>query len=475
MLFSQDFYPTPDKVIEQMLHGYDIEGKTILEPSAGKGNIVDFCAGAGAAAIIACEKEPELRKLLAGKCKVISDDFLSVTPDQVSHIDMIVMNPPFTADERHILHAWEIAPDGCDIVAICNANTVNNRAYRIREQLYSLITNYGNARDLGSVFVDAERRTDVKIALVTLKKPGEAASSEFEGFFMEDEPELQGDGIMRYDAIRDLVNRYVAAVKIYDEQLAAAVKMNGLLNGFYKSEMAMSITEEGAPKSRNEFKKDLQKSAWKYVFAKMNMEKYATRGLKNDINKFVEQQTEVPFTMKNIYRMIEIVIGTQSQRMDRALLEVFDRITSHYDENRFNVEGWKTNSHYLVNEKFILPYLATVNYSGGMGIQHYGDRYEVIDDFTKALCYITGENYDKIGSIWAFFHKTLPAREGVYRNEYVRYEFNTWYEFGFFYLKGFKKGSMHFKFKDRDVWGKFNQHIARLKGFPLFEPKKSKK
>ncbi|MBR2237434.1 MAG: hypothetical protein IJ887_06115 [Prevotella sp.] len=39
---NADFYPTPNEVIGQMMMGEDFLGKTILEPSAGKGNIVDW-------------------------------------------------------------------------------------------------------------------------------------------------------------------------------------------------------------------------------------------------------------------------------------------------------------------------------------------------------------------------------------------------------------------------------------------------
>ena len=39
----------------------------------------------------------------------------------------------------------------------------------------------------------------------------------------------------------------------------------------------------------------------------MNMEKYVTSGVMKDINKFVETQEKVPFTMKNIYKMLEII------------------------------------------------------------------------------------------------------------------------------------------------------------------------
>lgn len=91
---NPDFYPTPNSVIEQMMLGEDFAGKTILEPSAGKGNIVDWLKENMAGRVIACENDPNIRKLLNGKCEVIADDFLAVTADRVSHIDYIVMNLP---------------------------------------------------------------------------------------------------------------------------------------------------------------------------------------------------------------------------------------------------------------------------------------------------------------------------------------------------------------------------------------------
>ena len=54
---NADFYPTPKEVIEQMMMGENIVGKTVLEPSAGKGDIVDWLKENGAARVIACEKE----------------------------------------------------------------------------------------------------------------------------------------------------------------------------------------------------------------------------------------------------------------------------------------------------------------------------------------------------------------------------------------------------------------------------------
>jgi len=445
-----------------MLDGVTIQSKVILEPSAGKGDIVDYLQKHGAE-VIACEKNPDLQKIVASKCKLLSSDFLTVASSDISHIDLIVMNPPFSEDAKHIQHAFNIAPSGCKIISLCNLSTLVNTYSRLRGEIAALIQNYGRWENLGDCFTQAERTTGVEVGLVILNKPGESYQAEFEGFFTEEEHEEQANGIMPYNFVRDLVNRYVGAVKIYDEQLEAAVRMQALTDGFYSSELAFQCTEQGKPKLRNEYKKDLQKAAWKFIFKKMNMEKYTTKGLKDDINKFVEQQQGIPFTMRNIYKMVEVVIGTQAQRMDRALLEVFDKLTQHYHDNRYNVEGWKTNSHYLMNQKFILGWCAEPSYSGGMTVK-YGGHGEIVDDFQKALCYITGTDYSTVTDLWRFFHD----------DKHSIFEWNTWYTWGFFELKGFKKGTMHFKFKSEDVWAQFNQHIARIKGYPLFEGVKRK-
>jgi hypothetical protein len=191
----------------------------------------------------------------------------------------------------------------------------------------------------------------------------------------------------------------------------------------------------------------------------MNMQKYATRGLKEDINKFVEKQTNIPFTMKNIYMMLQIVIGTQSQRMDKALLEVFDKLTQHHHDNRFFVEGWKTNSHFMLTEKFILPYMVEEGWGQKDKMRsQYGGYVDLIEDMIKALCFLTGMNYDE----------TTPLNHFI---SHIEPRFGQWYCWGFFEIKGFKKGTMHFRFQSQDLWAKFNQRIAKLKGYPLFEAK----
>ena len=456
-MFNSQFYPTPQNVIEMMLNGESINGKTILEPSAGKGDIVDFCKIAGAS-VIACENNEDLRSILANKCELIGSDFLQVTSEQVSHVDFIIMNPPFNADERHILHAYNIAPAGCKIIALCNLNTVKNTYYSSRKELLNIVESCGRFEDWGKCFDKSERQTGVEVACIKIQKEGASYKQEFEGFFMDEEPEQaegQESGLMSYNFVRDLVHRYISAVKLYDEQLETGVRMHQITSGFYYSNLSFHCTEEGKPKARNEFKKDLQKSAWKFIFSKMDMQKHTTRGLREDINKFIETQSEIPFTMKNIFRMLEIVIGTTGQRMDKALMEVFDKVTRHHDENRYNVEGWKTNSHYLLNQKFIFPYVVENKWGSSTEMKsRYNSNWEIMEDLEKALCYITGDE-------WNSFKKLESCIDGC--------TFGKWNDSHFFRFKGFKKGTLHCEFKSEELWARFNQRIAKLKGYPLFE------
>ena len=56
-MFTKNFYPTPLHLINLMVEGFAIEGKRILEPSAGKADIVNYLIDHGAT-VEACEIIP---------------------------------------------------------------------------------------------------------------------------------------------------------------------------------------------------------------------------------------------------------------------------------------------------------------------------------------------------------------------------------------------------------------------------------
>jgi hypothetical protein len=303
-MFNSEFYPTPRNVIEQMLGGVHVSGRVFLEPSAGKGDIVDYLKEFGAANVIACEINADLRKIVESKAQVIAADFFDVKAEQVSHINGIVMNPPFSNAAKHILHAWEIAPEGCGIIALCNSETVKNQYSFTRETFGVIIKEYGNAEDLGDCFTDAERKTSAEVSIVRLYKPVLSEAFDYEGFFLEDEPNENTSGIMKYDEIKEIVGRYIGAVRLFDEMKRSGDALIDLVNpmAMYVS-CKISISYRDEVWSKEAFVKALQKSCWEHVFDKMKLHKYLTTGLMSDINRFVETQTKYPFTMRNIYHM----------------------------------------------------------------------------------------------------------------------------------------------------------------------------
>ena len=439
----------------------DCKDKVILEPHAGKGNIVDFCKENGAKEVLSIEINKDLQEIVKRKSTLIGDDFFECKPEQVSHINAIYMNPPFSNADKHILHAWEVAPEGCEIVSLCNYSTITQPYGRLKV----LIRDYGITENLGDCFTEAERKTGVEVGMVRLFKPLASKEFEFEGFFMdEEEEEDQGNGILQYNEVRALVNRYVGTMKAFDKMKYELDAMNHLISGIGMSSVTLEISSERMVTTKEQFSKIIQKRSWQHIFNKLNMEKYVTSGVMKDINKFVETQEKVPFTMKNIYKMLEIIVGTREQTFNRALEEAVDNFTKYTHENRFGVEGWKTNSGHMLNKKFICEGIVETSWGGGsLQVRYNSYSGNKIDDLVKVLCNITAKNYNDIGTLYRFnFDKVKHEKSFEIKP-------NEWYEFGFFNVKFFKKGTMHVKFKNMDDWYRLNHAYGQLKGFSLPE------
>lgn len=406
MFKNKDFYPTPRHVIEQMLIGVDILDKVVLDPSAGSGNIMEVLTEYGAKEVLACENDPDLKLIAGQKGRLIADDWMQVTASQISHIHAIIANPPFSVDTKHVLHMWDIAPGGCQIVSLINYESYDNAYSSERRILKNRIAEYGKIEFLGDVFSDADRKTGVEIGLIRLWKPKEEGDDEFEGYFdMSEEYESQGEGVMQFNEIRNIVNRYVGAVKMFDEVMAANNAINDLIKPIkaYYGITFGAVDTNKYTVDRESFKKDLQKAAWVTVFNKMNMDKYVTERTMSKLNRFVEEQGKVPFTMKNIHKMVEMIVGTHGERMNNVLIEVFDWLTEHHKGNRAGLEGWKTNSMYFVGQKFIAPHCGLEHGWSGQPSIRWSSAGQRIDELVKALCVLTGKNYDNFEPLYSFF------------------------------------------------------------------------
>jgi predicted RNA methylase len=120
--FEQGWYPTPPKVVFDMLEHASIRvGHTVLEPSAGVGSIARRAAEE--MGIVDCvEIDPRrahaLRELGIAR-QVLQGDFLDLDPRALDEpYDRVLMNPPFGNAITHVMHALGFLKDGGTLVAV---------------------------------------------------------------------------------------------------------------------------------------------------------------------------------------------------------------------------------------------------------------------------------------------------------------------------------------------------------------------
>lgn len=110
------FFPTPVEEGRKALATLgDLDGKRVLEPSAGDGALADLAKQAGAEVVVIENWDINIKRLKAKGYDVIEQDFLSVSPSDVGPVDAVLMNPPFSGrqDVAHVKHALGfLAPDG---------------------------------------------------------------------------------------------------------------------------------------------------------------------------------------------------------------------------------------------------------------------------------------------------------------------------------------------------------------------------
>jgi predicted RNA methylase len=118
----QAFY-TPIVIANRMVQLADLNpSHTLLEPSAGTGNLIRaaMLAGVKVENITAVEIDESKRDQIPSGVAVVHIDFMQV-PRDGAHFDRILMNPPFNQgqDVVHIQRAFEFLKPLGRLVAIC--------------------------------------------------------------------------------------------------------------------------------------------------------------------------------------------------------------------------------------------------------------------------------------------------------------------------------------------------------------------
>jgi hypothetical protein len=168
------YFPTPPALAERMAEELDIKpSHRVLEPSAGKGSLIEAAIAGGARVvnIDALEAVAALQDILRLKgFNVVGRDFL----EHEGQYDRIIMNPPFEngQDIEHVQHAYTLLPEGGKLVAIMSEGPFfrgDKKATSFREWLDTV---GGTSEKLpeGS-FKDSDRSTGVATRLVVIEKP----------------------------------------------------------------------------------------------------------------------------------------------------------------------------------------------------------------------------------------------------------------------------------------------------------------
>lgn len=476
-MFNKDFYPTPDNVIQKMLDQIDFKfkyGMTILDPSAGKGNILDYISNLSrydTTNYICFEIEPELQSILTNKnYNLIGSDFL----EELCYYspDLIIMNPPFRNAQKHFLRAWELLKDG-EIVCLMNAETYRNpNSFEKRKMVDIIQKNDGNIVELGSCFSQAERKTNVDTIMIHLKKESYAKEFYFnnESFEKENITIEEGFGNSTEIELTDLFmrkeNRYKACIVAFEKLSKAVIQFKEIIediksSSFYDEEIK-NILWSG---NINEFVKKFNGSAWEQILRESKFSTYLTKKVQDDFLSKFNNQKNISFSKVNMLQMFSILFENRTDILDKCLLEVFEYMTKFYHENRCEAEGWKTNDAYKVNKKVILPHVVGLTYSNKFEVK-YNYRND-ITDIDRALCYLTGKKIEHINTIQDSLEKQFDK---IY-NADVSSEYKKECTSTFFEIKFYKKGTIHLKFKDDIIWQMFNCKVSEMRGFPLPQAK----
>lgn len=469
-MFGTQFYPTPKNVVNMYLlrdiNPQKYFRKTVLDPSGGDGALLEpFTNGRWTSTdTISFEIDPNLQAILSSKGhKVIGNDFLT-EPCPYSP-DLIVMNPPFKDGDKHLLRAWEILKNG-EIRCLINAETYLNPYSQTRKELKRIIDNNGTFEELGSVFSDARRKTNVNVGLVILKKvTEETLDFDFDSYqktnFDFKEAIEEGNQLAIRDELGNMELRHNMIVEQTLQTIDALQRLVSLGKEDYRISWVNAndetITKAIESRNKNKAIQLITKNSWQILLSRSKFRDLLTSTVIEDFNQKFKTQSNLAFTKANIIKLFDLLFQNKREIQNQCLLATFDYLTKYHHDNRESVEGWKSNEHWIVKKnRFILPRI--IKYT-------YGDRYKVtyvstskLNDLDKVMNMITGQKMANIDSIVDSVNSALE-----------NFDFKC--ESTHFYIKMFKKGTLHFKFKEERTWRMFNYFASEAREFPLKEAK----
>lgn len=485
-MFDAEFYPTPPKLISRLLAGIEwTEVSTVLEPQGGKGDIAErvakmiaarrsrdyrrYADDSGKDAIDCIEIDPDLRNTLKGAgFRLVHDDFLTYYTRK--HYDLIVMNPPFSDGDRHLLKALELAQYGGKVRCLLNAETIRNPCDWQRKVLAKKLEEFGaTITYLAGEFSKAERPTDVEVALVSVDIPASTPDS----IILEDLHEAQKAEAKRQhgctdvapgDFVEAIVARYRfevdAGVRLIQEyerirpHLLESLRVNSDGNDYRKPILALTIDDRkvNGNDTHNGYVRLTRLKYWEALFQAPQFTGQLTSNLQRELSAKVEALAEYEFSRVNILSIQRDLSKQTIASIEETIIKEFDRLSRmhSWDKDSANVHyynGWCTNQSWKINEKVIMP---VRGWDSTWQSWKYWQSSEEMRDLEKCLTFLNGGLPPEV-SIGA----ALTRAESLQQSSDIKSSF--------FSVTFYKKGTVHIRFLRKDLLDRLNRFGAQRK------------
>lgn len=476
---TSEFYPTPEPLAERMLANIDFyKVRTILEPSAGKGDILRVLAkkldcyyGSRDCDIDCIELDPNLRAILkynfsefANGLNIIHDDFLTYRP--FKEYDLIIMNPPFSNGDKHLLKALKIQKRGGDIVCLLNAETIRNPYTETRKELVKQLDQYGASIEfISNGFTVAERKTCVDVALIRVHIEAVQEESDIYNRMkaaeqIDEVPEDVTD-LEVTDFIKAIVNQFnieaksgIELIRQY-KNLAPYILVNVPKKGEEKGGPILNLKVcNKSDATVNEYMEKLRLKYWEALLADPKFMGKLTSKLQEEYRRRVDKLKNYDFTEFNIYTLSAEMNARIKTGIEDEIIIMFDRLTEEHSwypetrKNRHYYDGWCANKAHKIGKKVILPCYGI--FSSWDGRPRVYEAEHVLVDIEKILNYFDGHMTRPV-NLW----KTLDAAFKSGQTKDI--------ELQFFKATFYKKGTVHLTFTNPELIERFNIYAAQNK------------
>lgn len=479
---NSDFFPTPKSLVNKMLQSIDFRLiNSVLEPSGGKGDLLEGVKDKFKYSryssynsqkeanydIDTIELDENLRHVLKGKgYRVVHNDFL--TYNSLKSYDLIVMNPPFSEGDKHLLKAIELQQNGGKIVCLLNAETLKYPYSNIRKDLINKLNNYNaDIEYIQNAFIDAERKTKIEIALIKINIPKVEYNSTILTALKQEEQHREeatynSNQVINADFLKGIVEQYnfelkaglklIAEYKAMQPLLINSLKNDSWKNSILKLELHYEDRENTL---ENGYIRQIRGKYWETLFEAPQFMGLFTSNLRQQYNEKVNQLKDYDFSLYNIYTIRAELSKEMIKAVEETIINLFEEFSHkhHYTELSNNIHyynGWKTNQAYKINKKIIIP-LNSYGYFGDRLTYNYKVK-DKLSDIEKVFNYLDDGTTEEI-----FLEDALKLAEDERKTKKI--------ELKYFYITFYKKGTCHIEFKNMDLLHKFNLFGSQRKGW----------